>query len=52
MNAAAALQKKEQVKRPEKSVCRNEYEGLLLLNKERNIALNAALQGGFSLLTQ
>ena len=50
MNTAAAPQKKEQVKRPEKGVCRNEYGGLLLLNKERNIALNAALQGGFSLL--
>lgn len=46
MNAAAAPQKKEQIKRPEKGVCRNEYGDFLLLNKERN----AALQGGFSLL--
>lgn len=50
MNAAAAPQKKEQIKRPEKGVCRNECGDFLLLNKERNIALNAALQGGFSLL--
>ena len=46
MNAAAAPQKKEQIKRPEKGVCRNEYGDLLLLNQERN----TALQGGFSLL--
>ena len=50
MNAAAAPQKKEQIKRPKKGVCRNEYGDLLLLNQERNTALNAALQGGFSLL--
>ena len=35
MNAAAAPQKKEQIKRPEKGVCRNEYGDFMLLVKER-----------------